>query len=189
MSTENDQARDVIDSSKFTGIPIPIWQSLFKYVIGPIVAAIIGLYVGHENGKAATPDNQVGLNQVYGEIKTPGGGETVGNAKGEFECTGKAEGLTRGLHLWLAVEKNGYIWPKADGFVPDKGIWKKTISQNGKPTDDFGVTLFVANDEANNAINEWFRVGKETNNWAQLEWIRGINRLDRVDRLRLNPQH
>jgi hypothetical protein len=204
MAIENREANAVADQGRFCGIPIVLWQTTLQYVV-PAAFAILGIYLGHEwghdsglikgqtlgieRGKSEPPENQVNLNRMTGEIKKPSPGETVGDKNGEFECSGTVDAPPPDLHLWLAVERNGYIWPKADNFAPDKsGNWGKTISEQGNPNDPFTVTLLVANEEGHKAIMEWFRKGKETNNFAQLPWIRGINRIDRVDRLRSTPK-
>ena len=187
MSIENQEPKETVkpvsDPNRFLGIPIPIWLALIA-----AISAVIGGYGGHERGKAALPDNQVSLNQVNGEILSPRNGETVDNDNPnyEFECHGTVESLVPGLHLWVATERFGYIWPKNDELNPESGKWRARISERGAADKTFTVTLFVANDEAHRAIKGWLRSGEETGNYAQLEWIRGITRLDRADRLRAN---
>ena len=158
------------------GIPIPIWVAL----IG-VVSTIISGYMGRKYGNSEPPRNVYQLNEARGVIDSPKEGEDVGRM---IECSGKAECITPNIHLWLAVEINGSIWPKGDEIEVDRTErWKSTVFEDGA-TRNFSLTLFVANDQANDDIKRWMQNGYNYNNFEKLSWIWGMNRLYRVDGLR-----
>jgi len=120
------------------------------------------------------------IDWVKGEITQPHPSDKVNDV---FKCSGWVEGLGSKLHLWVAVEIKGRIWPKeGEVFVDNDGSWNKTIHEDGA-TDSFSVSLFVANKRANRRIRSWLDECDETGNYSELRRLRGLRRIARVDDL------
>lgn len=164
-----------------------MWQSvlgLLSFVAALIAVLIVVNRVEKPHyGLAAQSAVQVQLNQVRGKIDEPAAGETVGRT---IECSGWARELAPGLHLWLATEVNGVIWPKgSEVHVDGNGRWSKTIFEDGALT-EFSVSLYVANEDAHKAIADWLYTGQQTDKYERLSKVFGTERIDRVDGLRLS---
>jgi hypothetical protein len=163
-----------------------MWQSVIGF-LGFIAALIAVVFVINrvELPHALQPAQnavQVQLNQVRGNITQPKPGQLVGRT---IECFGSATALPAGLHLWLATEVRGLLWPKgSEVYVGTDGQWSKTIFEDGA-TEEFSLSLFVANAEAHNAIAQWLQTSQQTGNYATLSGVIGTDRLYRVDGLRL----
>jgi hypothetical protein len=94
------------------------------------------------------------------------------------------EGVGPECHLWLAVEANGYIWPKErEFFAEDDGSWKDTIYEEGT-TAAFSLSLFVANSQANKRIRAWLDEGDATGNYDKMRRVPGTRRIAKIDGLR-----
>ena len=105
-----------------------------------------------------------------------------------IRCSGVVTGLQPGLSLWLAVEAGGFVWPKESIVLPDAtSYWSGPIFEDGV-TEQFGVSLFVADANADRRIREWLEAGRRTGSYAQWRGIPGARRLARVDGLRLARQ-
>jgi hypothetical protein len=90
------------------------------------------------------------------------------------------------VHLWLAVEANGLIWPKEGQIIPDdSGSWTATVFEDGA-TDLFSLSLLVADRRAHRNIEAWLDSGKRSGMYAELTSLRGTRRVARVDDLRLS---
>jgi len=121
------------------------------------------------------------LDWVRGEMSKPHASQVVDDV---ISCSGWAEGVGSNLHLWLAVEIKGVIWPKeGEIFVDDDGSWGKAIHEDGA-TDSFSLSLFVANKKANKRIRAWLDECDETGNYSGLRRLPGLRRVARVDDLR-----
>ncbi len=115
-----------------------------------------------------------------GEIQIPKQSQLVNSA---IRCSGWAEDIRPGCHLWLAVEIKGRIWPKErEIFVDDKGAWECTISEEGEQ-DKFSVSLFAVNVTANRKIRAWLDRSDVTGDYVELRRLAGMRRLARVDGL------
>lgn len=115
-----------------------------------------------------------------GEIQIPIQGQAVNSA---FRCSGWAEDIRPGCHLWLAVEIKGRIWPKErEIFADEKGVWEGTISEEGEE-DKFSLSLFAVNDVANRKIRAWLDKSDSTGDYVELRRLAGMRRLARVDGL------
>jgi hypothetical protein len=126
-------------------------------------------------------DRSGSVDWVRGEIHEPERNALVDNA---FSCSGWAEGLGPGLHLWLAVEIKGVIWPKErEVLVEDDATWKEVILEEGS-VDSFSISLFVANNRANRRIRAWLDKGDQTGNYSELRRLRGMRRIAQVAGLR-----
>ncbi len=120
------------------------------------------------------------LDWVKGEISQPPSSHLVNDV---IHCSGWVEGVGSSLHLWLAVEIKGCIWPKeGEIFVDDDGSWSKTIHEEGA-TESFSLSLFVANKKANKRIRAWLDKCDETGNYSELRRLPGLRRVARVDDL------
>ena len=120
------------------------------------------------------------LDWVKGDITRPQPSDMVPDV---IACSGWAEGLGSNLHLWLAVEIKGCIWPKeGEVFVDNDGSWNKTIHEEGV-TDSFSLSLFVANKKANRQIRAWLDECDETGQYSEFRRLPGLRRISRVDDL------
>ena len=83
-------------------------------------------------------------------------------------------GLQPGLNLWLAVEVGGLVWS-----VP--------IFEDGV-TEQFAVSLYVADARADRRIKDWLEAGRRAGKYSELRGIPGARRLARVEGLRLKTR-
>ena len=165
-----------------------VWQSVLGLL--SFIAALIAVFFvvnrvvePHHLLQPAQNSIQVQLNRVRGKIDRPMRGQTVGS---KIECSGSATGLAQGLHLWLATEVRGLLWPKGDEvYVDSDGHWSKTIFEDGAIT-EFSVSLLVANAEAHDAIFAWLQTGQQARKYEPLSGVIGMDRIDRVDGLSLS---
>ena len=120
------------------------------------------------------------LDWVKGDITQPQPSDMVPDV---IACSGWVDGLGSNLHLWLAVEIKGCIWPKeGEVFVDDDGSWNKSIHEEGV-TDSFSLSLFVANKKANRRIRAWLDECDETGQYSEIRRPPGLRRIARVDDL------
>lgn len=120
------------------------------------------------------------LDWVKGRISQPHLSEEVDDV---IPCSGWVEGLGSNLHLWLAVESKGCIWPKeGEIFADHDGSWSKTVYEDGA-ADSFHLSLLVADKKANRRIRAWLDKCDETGNYSQLQGRAGLRRIDRVNDL------
>ena len=95
-------------------------------------------------------------------------------------------GPQAGLNLWLTVEVGDLVWPKESKVLPDEANkWNVMIFEDGVATEQFAVSLFVADTNADRRIREWLEAGRRTGKYSELRGIPGARRLARVDGLRL----
>ena len=117
------------------------------------------------------------LDWAKGEINQPTSGQIVDDV---ISCSGWGECIGSKLHLWLAVEIKGCIWPKeGEIFVNNDGSWSKKIYEEGA-TDSFSLSLYVANKKAHRKIRTWLDKNAPNNNYSELQRPPGLMRLDRV---------
>jgi hypothetical protein len=123
------------------------------------------------------------VESVRGEIKLPSSSEAVGDT---FLCSGSASGLREGVHLWLAVEIDGRIWPReCEVHVEEDGSWSKTVFEE-EAAGKFSLLLYAANAEGNDYIRAWLRSCDETGSYPELMGAPGLTRLARINGLRRN---
>jgi hypothetical protein len=132
------------------------------------------------------------LSKVKGKIEVPERGHTVGNT---FVCAGKVaeEGVHiwqgAGIHIWLAVEVNGSIWPRERPLqVGQDGKWSTEVYEDGLVS-KFSLILIAADEVAHVKIEEWLDRGKREGKYEGMNNIEGMVRLNRVDNLRLEDKH
>jgi hypothetical protein len=120
--------------------------------------------------------------RVAGSFSEPQRDDTVGRT---IRCSGVVTGLRPGLNLWLAVEVGGLVWPKETKVLPDDANkWCVTIFEDGV-TEQFAVSLYVADARADRRIKEWLEAGRRAGKYSELLGLPGARRLARVDGLRL----
>jgi hypothetical protein len=120
--------------------------------------------------------------KVAGSFNEPLPNVVVGRT---IRCSGVVTGLQPGLNLWLAVEVGNLIWPKETKVLPDDANkWSVPIFEDGV-TEQFAVSLFVADASADRRIKEWLEAGRRAGTYSELKGIPGARRLARVDGLRL----
>ncbi len=185
------------------------WPSLLAYGIPGIVAVLLILLL-----RSAVPDNLVWLLSVVILALLVGYIVTAVNATHRppalppvapqrpratidapspnkivlrtIPCNGSATGIQPDMHLWLAVEANGFIWPKeGEVYVDKEDRWSATIFEDGAAK-EFSVALLIANSEANKVIRAWLEKGRRNGEYAIMKRISGTERLARADGLRLN---
>ncbi len=127
---------------------------------------------------------RVALEEVEGILTQPISGQIVGDDG--FVCSGftKPVPLPKGVHLWLAVEIDGRIWPKESELsVKEDGSWAKTIFEEGMTT-KFAVSLFAADPFGHKHIRKWLRSSEKAGKYPELYRMPGMIRLKRVTGLR-----
>ena len=78
-----------------------------------------------------------------------------------FRCAGSASDVGANVHLWLAIEVNGLIWPKEGQILPDEsGSWTATVFEDGA-TDIFCLSLLAADRRGHKKIEAWLNSGKD----------------------------
>lgn len=125
----------------------------------------------------------VPLERVEGKIKTPTSGQPIAET---IPCAGTATGLQPGVHLWLAVESSGRIWPReTEVTVKPDGSWAKTLFEDGTlPT--FAVSLYVVGPKGHRTIKRWLDSCASTGSYPELHRTRHMPRLDWVTGLTRN---
>jgi hypothetical protein len=153
-----------------------IWVAIIG-VIGTVLGAVIPWFLGRKSAsRNETYDN------VTGSFSEPQPNDAVSRT---IQCSGVVTGLQPGLHLWLAVETGGLVWPKESKVLPDKADkWRTTIFEDGA-TEQFAVSLFVADASADRRIKRWLEAGRSSGKYSELRGIPRARRLARVDGLRL----
>jgi hypothetical protein len=198
MPEHEDKAPPSQDSFyRFLGMPIVIWIAL----IGLATTTVSGI-VGHNVGLNQANNNNTQLPVLQPESKSPSFSDTytiLNQVRGQFlephativgrkiECAGTIKNLAPNLHLWVAVEVDGYLWFKDSEIDVNtsRTRWSKTITEGGTPS-EFSLLLFVADDEANEEINAWLVRGiRKNNNFDKIAFIRGAARLDHLDNLKI----
>ncbi|HXT64464.1 MAG TPA: hypothetical protein VN696_15605 [Pyrinomonadaceae bacterium] len=102
-----------------------------------------------------------------------------------FNASGTADHVGQGVYLWLAVEIDGRIWPKeAHVTVDQNGQWNQSVFEDGHP-DQFELSLWAANADANDRLRAWLINGQQTGVYPELRPFSGMKRLWRVEKLRI----
>jgi hypothetical protein len=123
------------------------------------------------------------VDSVKGEISSPVASQSVPRA---FRSAGTVNDVGSTVHLWLAVEVNGLIWPKEGQIIPDEsGSWTAMVFEDGA-TDLFSLSLLAADSPAHKKIEAWLNSGKKSGTYRELTSLPGTRRVDRVDGLRLS---
>jgi hypothetical protein len=123
--------------------------------------------------------------KVAGSFTEPRPNDVVGRT---IRCSGVVTGLQPGLSLWLAVEAGDFLWPKEGKVLPDStNRWSVPVFQDGM-IDEFAVSLYVTDADADRRISDWLETGRRTGRYTELRGIPGARRLARVDGLRLSPR-
>jgi hypothetical protein len=123
------------------------------------------------------------VDSVKGGFTSPTPSQSLARA---FQAAGSVSDLGPKIHLWLAVEANGFIWPKEGQIFPDEsGSWTATVFEDGA-TDLFCLSLLAADERAHKQIGAWLTSGKRSGSYAQLTLLSGTRRVARVDGLRLS---
>jgi hypothetical protein len=123
------------------------------------------------------------LSLVSGRITKPTRGTVVGTT---LECTGRVTGRQQGVHVWLAVEVQGAIWPKETELeVSKEGTWPPRNVFQDSSTPKFSLILLAADEDGHKRIEDWIDRGKRQGSYERIESVEGTIRLDRVEDLRL----
>ncbi|MGD0020226.1 MAG: hypothetical protein ABSD62_13315 [Candidatus Limnocylindrales bacterium] len=151
-------------------------KGLFSALLLELVGAVIGLY-------KATPFFQPqGPAPLWGRILQPSPDQLVART---FDCSGYATGVRPPWNLWLAVEANGFVWPKEGPVVVGANDqWTAQVFEDGR-SPEFALSLFAAKGAADKAIRTWLSEGSRKGEYAEVKSFPGVQRLHRVDRLRL----
>ncbi len=119
-----------------------------------------------------------------GQINYPSPGATLNTS---FNAYGTAQNVGKSVHLWLLVEINGRYWPKESRVVVDtNSVWHTQVFEDGTP-ERFELSLWAANQQANQQLIAWLEAGSETGNFPEFKLLPGMKRLSRVDGLRTAP--
>jgi hypothetical protein len=123
--------------------------------------------------------------KVAGSFTEPRLKDVVGRT---IQCSGEVTGLQPGLSLWLAVEAGDFVWPKEGRILLGAANqWSVPVFEDGR-TDEFAVSLYVTDANADRRIKDWLDAGQRTGKFTELRSIPGARRLARVDGLRLSAR-
>lgn len=141
-----------------------------------VIAALIGVYVTHRDVPS--------VNQKGGAMRA-----TIDSCTPDqyvdflIHCSGHGDNIAEGKHLWLVEESGGNLYPKeakgSDGLVIDNGRWSNDVRSQG-PNKDVNISLYIANQEANSAIQKWLNDGKADGRYPGLKGILGASFLSSV---------
>ena len=120
-----------------------------------------------------------------GTIEMPTPGATVPRT---FSSSGTVTGFRegQGVHIWLAVEVGGLMWPKEGALDVNNGQWSMRVSEDGTAS-EVSLSLFAADEAAHDKIMAWLNGGEGTGKTG-MNRVEGTRRLDRIDVLRLAPR-
>lgn len=122
--------------------------------------------------------------EVAGNIYKPKKNKVVGN---KIYCSGRVKNMASNLHLWLAVEIDGHIWPKEGEIIVANGEswhkWHKKIYEDGATGSPFSISLYVADDNVNRQIRNWLDECDKSGNYPESKKFPGLVRVDRVSGL------
>ncbi len=121
----------------------------------------------------------VALDEVQGTIVEPSPNQEVGTV---IHCSGTVEGAGPGCHIWLAVEIDGFIWPKEREIHDDDNHWSFEVFEQGSPA-TFSIALYAASERANKRIRSWLDRGDRTGHYERLRRLPDTRRLALVDGL------
>jgi hypothetical protein len=135
-------------------------------------------------GTGAGVRGKFSVDSVKGEITSPVASQSVPRA---FRSAGSVSDVGSDVHLWLAVEVNGLIWPKEGQiFADESGSWTATVFEDGA-TDLFSLSLIAADRKAHKKIAAWLNSGKTSGTYKELASLSpGMRRVHRVDGLHLS---
>jgi hypothetical protein len=157
------------------------------YVIAATIAFVICFAIAalSFSWRTETADDPNAYQSSNGTISQPRDRATV-NAT--FDASGTANNVGKGVYLWLAVEINGRIWPKDGRVTVDRnGQWNQSVFEDGHP-DQFALSLWAANSDANVQLRAWLVRGQQTGVYPELLPLPGMKRLARVQGLRVDNQ-
>lgn len=118
---------------------------------------------------------------VKGTINQPQDGQLM---KAKFDASGTVYNSAGDVYLWLAVEIDGWIWPKEGRIVVEgDGQWSQPVFEDGV-LEEFGLSLWVVNAYADRKIQIWLEEGNRKRTFPKLRPLPGMRRLARVDGLR-----
>lgn len=134
-------------------------------------------------GTGTKSGGKYSVDSVIAEITSPVASQSVPRA---FRAAGSASKVGVNVHLWLAVEANGLIWPKEGQIIPDDSdSWTATVFEDGA-SDLFSLSLLAADRRGHKNIEAWLDSGKRSGMYTELRSLRGTRRVSRVDGLRLS---
>ena len=162
-------------------VPDNLLWLLAAVILGPLLGYIITDVAAR---RSLTSEGKEDSQGPRGTIFEPRANQTV---RRTINCSGSATGLRPGMHLWLAVESNGFIWPKETSIRVDRdNQWQTTIFEDGA-SKKFSLALLVADDEGDKVIREWLSAGQKNNGaYVEMKAFAGTVRIARVDGLRLS---
>lgn len=175
------------DAAATGEIPTPFLKSnpIAFSATGGIAVFLIVLLLGWtlflRDGRS-NRDSDVAFQRASGTISQPSDRAVV---TARFDASGTAQNVDEDVYLWLAVEISGRIWPK-EGTVSVKtnGRWSAPVFEDGRP-DQFGLSLWAANPQANRQLHAWLERGLLRGDFAELQPLPGMKRLARVEGLRV----
>jgi hypothetical protein len=163
---------------------IGTWLAFPEPSLEAVISLILALFILERTFSLEEIIRQPALqisDRVRGDIKRPVPNEEIGDT---FVASGSAKGLQQGLHLWLAIEIEGRIWPKEGVLqVEDDGSWTATVFEEGT-AEYVSLSLFAANDDGHEYLRSWLRSSDQTGDYTELRRTPGMRRLWRVDGLR-----
>jgi hypothetical protein len=156
-------------------------KGLFGALLLELVGAIIGLFRGTDFFAQDDNPRRANPGPPTARIDEPTPNQRVGRT---IDIRGTATGIPATMHLWLAVEANGFVWPKREIRVDDGNEWRVSIFEDGHSA-RFAVALFLVSPDGDAAIRKWLDDGQSAGEYGELKSLPGADRLTRVEGLQL----
>src|SRR5262245_54273185 len=92
-----------------------VLRSIYFFMGFSVILCVIGIVSQYLDQRRTISElnklvtSHEGLTKVNGKITAPTPGSPVGTT---FDCAGTVSNLEAGVHIWLAVEVKGSLWPK-----------------------------------------------------------------------------
>jgi len=92
---------------------------------------------------------------------------------------GRLGGIPRGRHVWVALKRGSWLFPKEPEIGSRNARWTRQIDETGPPH-DFSLVLLMVARRGHVDIVRWLERGKRSGNFPALTRIRDSRRLDAV---------
>lgn len=147
-----------------------IQEASFQWVLFAIGIVLIIIDINRNWQRESPP-----LDGVTGGINQPA--NDAHQVPAAIEARGWVKNLRKGQHLWLVVENDNRLWPKAGEIQIDKQAnWQHTVYEQGTE-DTFSLSLYAANANGHKKIQEWLDLGPLIEYRTFLHEIPGTRRI------------
>ena len=118
-----------------------------------------------------------------GQILSPKAGSPV---SGRISVVATAKNIPKGHHVWIAVSRDGLVWPKEPEVKANGQRWAGVAYEGGAPG-KLALVMLMVDTEGHNYIQQWFKRGLQTGRYPGiLPGQLGSVQLDKVSDLRFD---